>query len=65
MAFQIEIIRNGQKKVLKDGITLRPRAYETAEDAQAAADSHFALWRSDWKSQGKRAPTYRFVTVGA
>ena len=58
---KIEITRQGTTKVLKDAITTKARTYDTVEAAQAAADSHVALWRCDWKNQGRRLSTYRFV----
>jgi hypothetical protein len=61
MTIQIEVTRQGSKKIIKDAITGQPRSYDTIQEAQAAADSHFALWRCDYKTQGRRAPTYRFV----
>lgn len=62
MAYQIEVTtRTGQKKILRDAITTRPRSYETLEDAQISAASHFAFARADWKNQGRRLPTYRFI----
>lgn len=65
MAYQIEVSRQGNKKIIRDAITMRPRSYATLADAQASADSHFALWRADWKTQGRRNPVYRFVEVVA
>ncbi len=66
MTIQIEVTtRTGEKKIIRDAITLRPRSYETMQDAQAAADSHFALARCDWKNQGRRLPRYRFIETAA
>lgn len=59
--FQIEVTRQGTKKIIKDAITRAPRLYPTLEDAQKGADNHFANWRCDYKTQGRRAPSYRFL----
>ena len=61
MTYQIEVTRQGAKKIIKDAVTCQPRVYSSIEDAQKAADSHFALWRCDYKTQGRRAPSYRFI----
>ena len=61
MTIQIEVIRQGNKKIIKDGITGQPRSYSMMEEAEAAANSHFNLWRCDWKTQGRRKPEYRFI----
>ncbi len=63
--FQIEVTtRTGAKKIMKDAITMRPRSFETMEDAQAFADSSFALARCDWK-KGRRLPRFRVIEMTA
>ena len=61
MTIQIEVTRQGNKKIMKDGITGKPRAYDTMEAALACANSHLQLWRCDYKSQGRKKPEYRFI----
>ncbi len=59
--FQIEKTQHGSTKIVKWAIDRKPCSFETAEAAQKLADSMFANWRCDWKSQGRRAPIYKVV----
>lgn len=65
MTYQIEVTRRGSTKILKDAVTCKPLSYETIESAKRAADSHFALARCDWKNEGRKLPTYRFIETAA
>lgn len=58
MTFQITKTQHGRTVILKDGITCKPRSFETREHAQAFANSCFANDRCDWKNQGRKLPKY-------
>ena len=56
--YQITRTVKGNKRVIKDKLTMQPKRFETAELAQKFADGMVALARCDWKMEGRALPRF-------